>query len=94
MDKYQIPQHLDEPMKFFLLTADELILFILPFFTCMLVFDQTLLGILIGAAFIYGIKQLKGEQGHYFIYNLMYWHLPTVIRLKITPPSYIRELIG
>jgi conjugal transfer pilus assembly protein TraL len=94
MDKYQIPQHLDEPMKFFLLTADELIVFVLPFLACMLVFDQTILGIILGAAFVFGIKHLKGEQGHYFIYNLMYWHLPTVVRFKITPPSHIREFIG
>jgi len=94
MDKYQIPQHLDEPMRFFLLTPDELACFVLPFFLMMLVFDQTILGLMIGAGLVFGLKRLKGEQGHYFIYNLMYWHLPSVIKFRITPPSHIREYLG
>ncbi len=42
----------------------------------------------------FSLKKVKGEQGHYFLYHVMYWYLPTMFHLKKTPPSYIREWVG
>ena len=40
------------------------------------------------------LKKLKGEQGHYFLHALVYWHLPQIVVFKSTPPSYIRDFLG
>jgi type IV conjugative transfer system protein TraL len=94
MDKYHIPRHLDEPVKIILWTMDEFFIFIIPFITLLLWFNQPIIAIVLGVMFVAFLKRLKGEQGHYFIYNLMYWYLPDMIKFKKTPPSYIRQLIG
>jgi len=94
MDKNHIPQYLDEPMRLILWTLDEAAAFFVPFFILLWVFNQTVLGVIIGTALVLVLKRLKGEQGHYFIYSLMYWHLPAVVRFKSTPPSHYREFLG
>ncbi len=93
-DKYHIPQHLDEPFKLILWTIDELILLFVPFLVLMLVFNSPITGLILGSSGLFALKKIKGEQGHYFLYNLMYWYLPAVIRFKKTPPSHLREWIG
>ena len=94
MDKYHIPKSLDEPLKFFLLSLDELIAFAVPFFTGLVGFDQPAIGLIVGGALVVGLKKAKGDQGHYFIYNVMYWHLPPLKIFKKTPASSFRELRG
>ena len=94
MDKSHVPQYLDEPTRIILWTIDELILFLVPLFVLFFGFDQLVLGIVIGIALIFGLRKLKGEQGHYFLHSLMYWHLPAIVRFKSTPPSYYREFLG
>ena len=94
MDKYYIPQHLDEPFRLILWTLDEFVVFLAPFVLCLFFLNSPLIGLFIGACLLFGLKRLKGEQGHYFIYNLAYWYCPVFIRLKATPPSYQRTLLG
>ena len=94
MDKYHIPQYLDEPLRILLLTVDELAFFFAPFLLSLLVFSQPLLGGVIGGALVFILKRIKGEQGHYFIYNLIYWYLPPMMRFKSTPPSHLRMILG
>lgn len=93
-DKYHIPQHLDEPFKLILWTVDELIALFLPFLILMLCFNSPITGLVVGGICLIVLKKLKGEQGHFFIHNLMYWYLPAMIRFKKTPPSHIREWLG
>ncbi|CAN5421737.1 hypothetical protein BH10PSE19_BH10PSE19_00180 [soil metagenome] len=93
-DKYHMPQHLDEPFKLILWTMDELSVLLIPFVFLMLVFNSPIIGLIIGGAGLMGLKKLKGEQGHFFLHNLMYWYLPSLIQFKKTPPSHIREWIG
>lgn len=93
-EKYHIPQHLDEPFKLVLWTVDELLVLIVPVIFLMYLFNSPLIGLIIGGVLLVLLKKLKGEQGHFFIYNLMYWYLPSMIRFKKTPPSHIREWIG
>lgn len=92
-DKYYIPQNLDQPIRVYLLTLDELILLIVPIIAGF-IFNQMLLGIGLGLACVFGIKKVKGEQGHYYLINLMYWYLPDLVKFKVTPPSHIREYLG
>lgn len=94
MDKYRIPQYLDEPLRIMLLTIDELVVFVLPFLLALLLFGQPILGGVIGGVLVFILKKIKGEQGHYFVYNLIYWYLPQMVRFKVTPPSYLRMILG
>lgn len=94
MDKHHVPQYLDEPIKIILWTIDEFIVFIVPCFILLWVFDQTILGVVVGVALVLALRKLKGEQGHYFLYSMMYWHLPAMIQFKSTPPSVYREFLG
>lgn len=94
MDKNHVPQHLDEPMRIILWTIDELIVFIAPFFILLWVFNQTILGVALGIFLVLGLRKIKGEQGHYFLFSIMYWHLPVAVRFKATPPSFYREFLG
>ncbi len=93
-DLYHIPQHLDEPFKLILWTVDEFLLLVMPFVIGMVFLNSPLLGLCLGSGLLWGLKRIKGEQGHYFLYNLLYWYLPTLFRFKATPPSYQRELLG
>jgi conjugal transfer pilus assembly protein TraL len=94
MDPYHIPQHLDEPFKLILWTLDEFIVFLTPFIVFLLFLNSPLFGLCIGAGLLFGLKRIKGDQGHYFLYNLLYWYCPFFIFLKATPPSYQRTLLG
>ncbi len=94
MEKTHIPQYLDEPTRIILWTIDELLFFLIPFLILFWGFDQVILGVAIGVALVFGLRKLKGEQGHYFLYSVMYWHLPAMVRFKSTPPSYYREFLG
>lgn len=94
MDKFHIPQQIDEPFRLMLWTMDELTIFLVPFLTLLLIFNQPIMGVLIGTSGVFLIKKLKGEQGHYFIYYLMYWYLPAVVKFKVIPPSHFRRFIG
>ncbi|CAM4391458.1 MAG: hypothetical protein LEGION0398_MBIBDBAK_00179 [Legionellaceae bacterium] len=94
MDKYHIPQYLDEPLRLFLLTVGELIVFSVPFFLGLLVLNQVVLGITLGSVFVLLLKKAKGSQGHHFIRSLLYWYLPPLVMFRVMPPSYLRALRG
>lgn len=89
-----MPQHLDEPFKIILWTIDELIALACPIVLFMFIFDKPLIGLVLGGMCLFGLKKIKGEQGHYFLYHMIYWYLPNIFGLKKTPPSHIREWIG
>lgn len=93
-DKYSIPQYIDEPMKFVIWTVDEVLAFLIPIGISTAVFNQPLIGLIISSLIVYGLHKVKGEQGHYFMFHLIYWFFPDSGQLKATPPSYVRELIG
>jgi type IV conjugative transfer system protein TraL len=94
MEKSHVPQHIDEPARIILWTIDEVVLFLVPFLILFFVFDQVILGVITGITLVFGLRKIKGEQGHYFLYSVMYWHLPAMIHFKSTPPSYYREFLG
>lgn len=93
-DKYHIPQHLDEPFKLILWTTDELIALSFPFLFFTFVLNMTIMGFITGIILLFALKKIKGEQGHFFIYNIMYWYFPAIIHFRKTPRSYLREWLG
>jgi conjugal transfer pilus assembly protein TraL len=93
VDKYTIPQHLDEPFKLILWTIDELCALLLPFLILMFCFNSPILGLIIGGVLLSILKKLKGEQGHFFLHHVLYWYLPSFLAFKKTPPSHLREWI-
>ncbi len=93
-DPHFIPQYLDEPFKLILWTIDEVVMMILPLFICWYFFGAFLIGAVLSAVALIIIKKIKGEQGHYYLLYMMYWHLPTFYKFKVIPASYQREWIG
>ncbi len=94
MDKYHIPKYLDAPFKVVLWTWDELVGFFVPFLTCFWLLNSPVSGVVLGCCFVAGLKKIKGEEGHYFIAHLAYWHLPPLVKYKATPSSCFREILG
>jgi conjugal transfer pilus assembly protein TraL len=94
MDKYYIPQYLDQPFKVIFWTLDEVAAFLILFVCLLTIFDSPIMGIFSGIFSVLLLKKLKGEEGHYFLAHLAYWHLPPFVMYKTTPHSYIREILG
>lgn len=94
MDKYTIPQYLDEPFKIILWTIDELCALVIPFLVFMFCLNSPIAGLMTGGALLGVLKKIKGDQGHFFLHHLFYWYFPNLFMLKSTPPSHIREWIG
>jgi len=72
MDKYHIPQHLDTPFKIVIWTADEFLVFVVPFLVVLSIFNAPLTGVAIGGGLMMILKKLKGEEGHHFLLHLTY----------------------
>lgn len=89
-----MPQHLDAPMRIVIWTMDEFFLLAVPFVTGLLVFNQPLVGLVLGLLSSLLLKKLKGDKGIAAIYHAVYWVLPPVTRLKVIPPSYQRCFSG
>ena len=89
-----IPRRLNDPPKMFWWDLD----------VALLVLAAALLGMISGyfvtgiagglaAAWAYSLAK-SGKHPSYAL-HLLYWHLPEcVVKLKCTPPSHLRELIG
>jgi conjugal transfer pilus assembly protein TraL len=89
-----IPRRLNDPTRMFWWDLD----------LALLVFSLTLLGMIAGyfmtgvalgllAAGVYSTAK-SGKHPAYAL-HLIYWYLPErVVKLKRTPPSHLRELIG
>jgi len=94
MDKYYIPQNLDQPFKIIIWTIDEVVCFLTCFIFSFTQLDSPLIGIISGISVLVMLKKLKGEEGQFFLVHLAYWHLPPLVKYKVTPASYIREILG
>lgn len=94
MDAYHMPHHLDAPFRMFLLTIDELCVLAIPAVFGVFILNVPFIGIALGVGLLISLKRLKGDQGHYFLHHLIYWYLPQIVPLKVTPPSYMREFVG
>lgn len=94
MDKYYIPQRLDEPFKIAMFTLGDIALFCIPFLIITFGFQKQILGLAVSIIISAIFKRLKGDENDNFIKHVVYWYLPPMISYKTTPPSYVREVIG
>ena len=94
MEKYYMPRFLDEPWKIAFFTLDEVLVITIPVLLGLLVFNAPVIAMGVSSVCVTLLKKLKGEEGHYFIRQLVYWYLPPILFLKATPPSYVREILG
>ena len=94
MDKYTIPRLLDEPLKIALLTIDEIMSLVVPILSGLYLYNAPIFGLIIGTGMVLFLKKIKGNEGHYYIYHLAYWHLPQIVQFRSTPPSHMREILG
>lgn len=92
--RYYIPRYLDEPLRVIIFTLDELMALVLPYLLGLVLFDAPLLGLGMGGAAVYGLKRLKGNQGHRFLWYCVYWHTPGWMQLRYTPASHYRTWVG
>ena len=89
-----IPRRLNDPPRMFWWDLD----------LALLVLAATLLGMIAGY-FVTGVmggvfaawtySRAKSGQHPAYALHLIYWYMPaSVVKLKCTPPSHLRELIG
>lgn len=91
---FSIPRRLNDPPRMFWWDLD----------LALLVLASTLLGMVAGffvsgvaagvlTAWAYG--RMKSGKHPAYALHLIYWYLPdAVVKLKCTPPSHFRELVG
>ena len=90
----RIPQHLDEPERYFIFTPDELIVVVVPLIVLTLVCNFVI-GLVAAAICFWALRRLKrGGNLNRLLWNA-YWLLPSsTFGLKKTPPSHERLLVG
>jgi conjugal transfer pilus assembly protein TraL len=89
-----IPQYLDAPERYLFFTGDELIAVVAPLLICILV-ANFLVGLVVASACLWALRKFKQGSSLSRIKRAIYWALPSdTLRLKATPPSYLRELAG
>ncbi len=91
---YAIPRRLNDPMKFLWWDADVFVMAFMP----------VALGILAGSFFagvFFGwltgwiYSRIKAGKHKAYALHAVYWYMgDSVVKLKQTPPSHFRELIG
>lgn len=89
-----IPQHLDEPDRYAIFTADE---FFVIAFTMMLsiALDKLLIGIFGTFVALYFYNKVKAGLSLRRVLMKVYWHAPPgVLGIKRAPDSVIRHWIG
>ena len=89
-----IPQHLDEPERYFIFTPDELGVVLLPL-GVLTVFANFLIGLVAAVGCFLALRKFKKGQGLHRLVLAAYWVLPSdILRFKATAPSHLRELAG
>lgn len=89
-----IPQHLDEPERYFIFTPDELGVVLLPL-GVLTVMANFLVGLVTALVCFWAFRKFKKGQGLHRLMLMAYWVLPSdVLRFRATPPSHLRELAG
>lgn len=94
MSNYLIPRSLDKPYRVLFWTIDECIVAIVPFLFFWLLWDSPLTGMAISGVLLTLLRKLKGKDGEAYLLQLVYWHLPPFLKLRVIPPSYQRIYLG
>lgn len=89
-----IPQHLDEPERYFIFTPDELGVVVVPLGVGT-VLANFLVGMVAASFCFWALRKFKKGQGLHRLMRMAYWVLPSdLLKFKATPPSHLRELAG
>lgn len=90
----RIPQHLDEPERYFIFTPDELVVVVAPLVVLTIV-SNFLVGLIVAALGFWVLRRLKKGGNLNRLLWEAFWLLPSsTFGLKKTPPSDQRLLVG
>ena len=91
---HAIPRRLNDPMKFLWWDADVFLVAFAPVALGILA-GSFFAGLLFGLTLGWVFGRLKTGKHKAYALHALYWHLGnTIVKLKRTPPSHCRELIG
>ena len=94
MDRYAVPQHLDDPELIGFWTLDEFIAMAVPFIWGILA-QHVLLGLGLSIFGWWGFRKLKAGRAAAWAIHMAYWHLPAGFTgLRAVPPSHLRLMVG
>ena len=85
MTPLYVPATLDNPATVLVWTVDECIALLVPFLLCVGLGNAPVLGVLLGAGSLWGIKRMKGDQGALFLYQFSYAYCPWLLGLRCLP---------
>jgi type IV conjugative transfer system protein TraL len=88
-----ILNHVDSPLRILFWTKGEILLFLGPFLTG-IVIDEFTLGLVISCLNAWVYKSYKKRFGKGKLQAVMYWYLPRSKQLKELPHSFVREYLG
>lgn len=93
-DTHLLLQHLDDPLRIFYWTIDEVCALTAPVFVG-IACDYPLIGFGAAAISFQGLRYVKQKFGVESLKHSYYWYFPPLKkRLPHVPGSYIREYIG
>lgn len=94
MRESYIPQYLDEPERYIIFTPDELFIVAGSLLLCTVIANFAI-GLGLAAFGFWAIRKFKKGSSLHRMKWAAYWLLPAdLLRLKATPPSYLRHLAG
>ena len=76
-EDHRVYSYLSEPLRFYGLTSDEIILSGVGFFTCLIADTNTmkLIGVVGGAGGVYLLKRFKRINQGFSLRSFLHWHL-------------------
>jgi conjugal transfer pilus assembly protein TraL len=90
----RIPQHLDEPERYFIFTPDELVVVIVPLLILTII-SHFFVALMVSSLAFWSLRRLKRGGGLNRLIWDAYWLLPSsIFGLKATPPSFERLFVG
>lgn len=91
---FSIPRRLNDPPRMFWWDLDLALLVLAPTILGM-VAGYFLSGVAAGVLTAWAYGRMKSGKHPAYALHLLYWYLPeAVVKLKCTPPSHFRELVG
>ena len=92
--RHKLFNHLDHPPRFLLWTLPEAGVLIAPWLLGV-AFNHGFIGILMSGGSFWCMREWERRFGKNSLKGLLYWHFPhNRKKLKVTPPSHVREYIA
>jgi type IV conjugative transfer system protein TraL len=92
--RHKLFNHLDQPPRFLLWTFSEAFVLLAPWLLGVAL-NQGVLGILMSVVSFWGMRAWERHFGQNSLKGILYWYFPhNGKKLKITPPSSVREYLA